>query len=151
MKKLIFLFAIIATTLFASCKSNSEKQEDALENVVEANENLDKVNQAVSEDQITKANDTEWQTYKTQANKTISENEARILELQAAIRKPGNSFDEAYKKSIIVLAEKNTTLKTQIINYENNQTDWETFKREFDSDMDGLGQAFKELTINNKN
>ena len=49
-----------------------------------------------------------------------------------------------------MLEEKNASLKTKISDYENNQTDWESFKREFDSDMTKLGQAFKDLTVNNK-
>jgi len=70
--------------------------------------------------------------------------------LKTAMKKPGKSFDDAYKKSITALEEKNTALKTKITDYENNQTDWDTFKREFDSDMKGIGNAFKDLSVNNK-
>lgn len=144
------MLAILAGTFFTSCKSNSEKEADAVEDVVEATDDLNKVTDEVNQDNITKANDAEWQAYKMEANKTISENETRITELQTAMKKPGKTFDDAYKKSIEALVDKNTALKTRITDYENNQTDWDTFKREFDSDMQGLGQAFKDLTVNNK-
>ena len=150
MKKSIFMLAILAGTLFTSCKNNSEKEADAVENVNEAKEDLNEVKADVNEDATTKGNDAEWQTYKTEANKTISENETRIIELQAAMKKPGKTFDANYKKSIESLIEKNNALKTRIGDYENNQTDWDTFKREFNADMAGLGQAFKDLTVNNK-
>jgi vacuolar-type H+-ATPase catalytic subunit A/Vma1 len=149
-KKSIFMLAILAGTTFTSCKNNAEKEADAVEDVVDAKEDLNKVNDDISKDAITKANDAEWQTYKMVANKTISENETRIVELQTAMKKQGKTFDANYKKSIEALEEKNTALKTKIADYENNQTDWDTFKREFDADMQGLGQAFKDLTVNNK-
>ena len=144
------MLAIIAGALFTSCKSNSEKEADAVEDVVDATDDLSKVTDEVNQDNITKANDAEWQEYKMEANKTIAENDTRIVELQMAMKKPGKTFDENYKKSIDALVDKNTSLKTRITDYENNQTDWDTFKREFDSDMTGLGQAFKDLTVNNK-
>jgi hypothetical protein len=150
MKKSIFMLAILAGTFFTSCKNNAEKEADAVEEVSDAKDDLNKVQDDVNKDAMTKANDVEWQTYKKEANKTIAENETRITELQMAMKKPGKTFDDNYKKSIDVLVEKNTALKTKIGDYENNQTDWDTFKREFDSDMSGLGQAFKDLTVNNK-
>lgn len=150
MKKSILMLAILAGTIFTSCKNNAEKEVDAIEEVQDATEDLNKVTDDVNKDAMIKANDAEWQTYKAEANKTIAENETRITELQNAIKKPGNTFDSAYKSSIQTLVDKNAALKTKITDYENNQTDWETFKREFDSDMAGLGQAFKDLTVNNK-
>ena len=152
-KKSIFILTIvtfITGLTFTACKSNSDKEEDAIENVQDANNNLDAVTEDVNNDNITKANDAEWQTYKKEANKTIADNEVHIAELKKAIKKPGNTFDAVYAKNIDALEEKNTTLKTKISDYENNQTDWESFKREFDSDMTGLGKAFKDLTVNNK-
>ena len=150
MKKSIIMLALVAGTVFTSCKNNSEKEADAVENVQEANADLNKVKDDVNKDVMTKANDAEWQEYKAEANKTIAENETRIAELQTAMKKPGKTFDDNYKKSIESLVQKNASLKTRISDYENNQTDWDTFKREVDSDMEGLGKAFKDLTVNNK-
>ena len=144
------MLAIAAGTFFTSCKNNKEKEAEAIKDVVEATDDLNRVTDEVNQDNINKANDAEWQTYKTVAYKTISENETRIVELQTAIKKPGNNFDAAYKKSIEVMIDKNDALKTRITNYENNQTDWASFKREFEFDMNELGQAFKDLTVNNK-
>lgn len=146
MKKSIFILAIaifITGFMFTSCKSNTDKEADAVENLEDATEDL---NNSV----ITKANDAEWQTYKAAAGKAIADNEIHIAELKNAIKKPGNTFDAEYAKSIDALEDRNASLKTKITDYENNQTDWESFKREFDSDMTGLGQAFKDLTVNNK-
>lgn len=153
MRKSILVLAVatfIAGNVFTSCKSNTEKEEDAVENVQDAKENLEDVTEDINNDAITKANDAEWQTYKAEANKTIAENEARIVELKKAMNKAGTTFDATYKKNIETLQDRNAALKTKIADYENNQTDWASFKREFDSDMTELGNALKDLTVNNK-
>ena len=153
MRKSILVLAVttfLAGNVFTSCKSNTEKEEDAVENVQDAKENLENVTEDINNDAITKANDTEWQTFKAEANKTIVENEARIVELKKAMNKAGTTFDATYKKNIETLQERNAALKTKIADYENNQTDWASFKREFDSDMTELGSALKDLTVNNK-
>jgi hypothetical protein len=41
-------------------------------------------------------------------------------------------------------------LQTRMDNYEHSKTDWESFKTEFNHDMEGLGQALKDVTVNNK-
>jgi len=153
MKKSIYTLAIavcLSGIVFTACKSNTEKEADATEKVVDANENLDAVNEDIDKDETIKANDMEWQTYKEEVTITIAANEVRITELKAALKKPGNTFDANYSKSIQSLEDKNTSLKMKIKNYENNQTDWDSFKREVDSDMTELGNAFKDLTVKNK-
>lgn len=153
MKKSIIVFtvaSVIAGNVFLSCKSNTEKESEAVEKVLDAKENLDDVTDDINEDAISKANDAEWQTYKSEAIKTITANETRIAELKKAISKPGITFDKAYVKSITSLEDKNASLKVKITNYENNQTDWDAFKREFNSDMNELGTAIKDVTTKNK-
>jgi DNA polymerase II small subunit/DNA polymerase delta subunit B len=153
MKKSIILIAaasVIAGNVFLSCKSNSEKESDAVEEVQDAKENLDDVTEDINDDVISKANDAEWQTYKSEAIKTITANEMRIAELKKAINKPGTKFDKTYVKSIASLEDKNASLKIKITNYENNQTDWDSFKREFNSDMNELGTAIKDVTTKHK-
>lgn len=153
MKKKILFFAVttfMVGSVFTSCKSNTEKEEDAVANVQDAKENLNDVKEDINNDAITKANDTEWQTFKAEANTTIAENEARIIALKKAMNKPGTTFDTTYKKNIETLEDRNKALNTKISNYENNQTDWTSFKREFNSDMTALGNALKDVTVNNK-
>ncbi len=153
MKKACYIIAItafIGGISLVGCKSNTQEKEDAIENVNEANQDLDQVEADQAADQVIKANDAEWQTYKSESNNTIMANEARIKELRKAMDKPGKTFDKSYAKSIDALEERNTALKNRIGDYENNQTDWESFKREFSSDAEGVANAFKDLTVNNK-
>jgi hypothetical protein len=153
MKKSILVLAVttfLAGNVFTSCKSNTDKEEDAIENVENAEQNLEDVKEDINKDAITKANDEEWQTFKDEANSTIADNEKRIADLKIAMKKPGTTFDATYKKNIESLEDRNAALKTKISDYENNQTDWASFKREFSSDMNEIGAALKDLTVNNK-
>lgn len=153
MKKTFFILAItafVSALVTVGCKSNRDEKEDAIENVNEANEDLRVVEENQADDERAKANDEEWLAFKAESNKTITDNENRILELKKAKNKPGQSFDQSYAKSIDALQERNSALKKRIADYENNQTDWESFKREFNSDAKGVADAFKDLNLNNK-
>ena len=82
----------------------------------------------------------------------IKENELRIAELRAKIAKPGTGqkSDSMNQNKIVNLKQRNDLLKAKIKTYESNHTDWESFKREYNHDVDELGNAFKDLTIDNK-
>lgn len=153
MKKIFFLLAATAGLtglVITGCKSNTEKNEDAVENVNDANANLKDVQEEATVDASKKATDAEWQTYKSEMLASINDNEIRIAELKKAFNKPGTTFDSNYSKNIDALQKRNLDLKVRIENYENNQTDWESFKREFNSDISGLGKAFNDFTLKNK-
>jgi len=55
-----------------------------------------------------------------------------------------------YEKRIANLEEKNKNLQLKLDGYETNQSDWESFKSEFKHDMDEFGQAFRDITVDNK-
>ena len=153
MRKSVIILATAALFVGMStsgCKSNSEKEADAVENVASASDNLESVENDAKIDAANKANDAEWQRFKKEAGISIDANQTRINELTVAMNKAGDTFDESYRKSIKDLKEKNESLKSKIADYENNQTDWASFKREFNSDMSEIGRAFKDLTVNNK-
>jgi hypothetical protein len=66
------------------------------------------------------------------------------------MNKSGTTFDKSYAKSIDELEKKNKELINRIHNYENNQTDWESFKREFNSDAAVLATAFKDMATTSR-
>ena len=65
------------------------------------------------------------------------------------MKKPGQTWDDVYAKKIEKLEAQNNDLRIKINTYDPEKSDWETFKREFNHDMDSFGQAFKDLTTNN--
>ena len=66
------------------------------------------------------------------------------------MKKTGKVVDAVYAENIAVLEQKNRDMRARVDAYEKSQNGWDSFKREFDHDMDELGQALKDLTVNNK-
>ena len=95
-------------------------------------------------------NTEEWEVFKSESEAKIKDIETRIAELKVQMDKKGTALDEIYAKRIDTLEQKIKDLKKKMENFDNGQSDWESFKREFNHDMDELGQAFKDLTVNNE-
>ena len=153
MKKMIFTLAIttfMVGTVLVGCKDSSKKEEAAKENVEEARDNLDDAKEELSEARVA-ATEAEWKAFKESTNATIAQNEIRITELKAKMKKTGKTIDEEYAKKIKELEEKNKEIKLKVESYKNDaKSDWKSFKEEYNRDMDELGQALKNLTVDNK-
>ncbi len=136
MNKSIVIIAILAGTIFTSCKSAAQKETTAKQNVAEAKQDL----------KDTKAsNAAEWKEFKAEAQAKILDNESRIAELRVKMNKPGNTFDGLYRTRIEKLEAKNTELKSKLNNYDGNETEWKTFKSDFNRDMNEIGNNIKDL------
>jgi TolA-binding protein len=144
MKKSIFTLAamslLMTGAIFTSCNSATQKEDNT------TTEQQD----AIAEEQVV-ATAEEWQEFKTDAEAKIKRNEIRIEELTVQMNKPGQVFDDLYKNRIQELQQQNKDLQNRIDAYDKSHTDWEKFKREFNHDMDELGDALKNITVNNKN
>jgi TolA-binding protein len=144
MKKSIFTLAamslLMTGAIFTSCNSAAQKEDNT------TTESQD----AIAEEQVV-ATAEEWQAFKTDAEDKIKNNEIRIEELTVQMNKPGQVFDDLYKNRIEELEKQNRELQYRIDAYDKSHTDWEKFKREFNHDMDELGEALKNITVNNKN
>ena len=136
MTKSILILAISAGTIFTSCKSAAQRETAAKDNVVQANQDL-------KDTKIDNAN--EWLTFKTESETKILDNEKRIGELKVKMNKPGSTFDGMYRTRIEKLEAKNSDLKARIKNYDGNQTEWKTFKSDFNRDMNEIGDNIKDL------
>lgn len=145
MKKSIFTLAtlslLLTAAIFTSCNSTAQKED---------NTTMTEQEDANTDEQVV-ATAEEWQAFKTDAEAKIKRNEIRIEELTVQMNKPGQVFDDLYKNRILELEQQNRDLQNRIDAYDKSHTDWEKFKREFNSDMDELGNALKNITVNNKN
>ena len=139
---LIITFISITTLAFlVSCKSPAEKVEKAEEEVTEANQNLEKANEEY-------LNDVE--AYRLQTADKIAANEKNIIEFNARIEAKKKDANADYKKKVAELDKKNNDMKKKMADYKaSGKENWENFKTEFNHDMDALGQAFKDLSVNN--
>ena len=154
MKKTIITLAaasmLIAGSAFTSCKSPAQKEDAAQTEVQDAQQNLDEAKTNADAESQKVATKEEWVAFKSDAELKIKSNEDRIAELTVKMNRPGEILDPLYKKKIQTLEQQNRDLKARLYVYEKDQTDWSTFKREFNHDMDEIGNAFKDLTVDNK-
>jgi chromosome segregation ATPase len=153
MKKMIFILAVttlMAGTIFTGCQSSTQKQKAVQDKVQDAKQDLNAAQKDANELAQKVATAEEWKTFKRESELKIKENEIRINELTVKMKKPGELFDALYKKKIANLGQQNKDLKARLEAYEKSQSNWESFKREFNHDMDAIGQALKDLTVDNK-
>jgi chromosome segregation ATPase len=153
MKKVIFILAMTTTfmagTIFTGCQSSTQKQEAAQAKVKDARQDLNEAKKNANEVAQKAATAEEWKTFKSESELKIKENEIRIAELKIKLKKPGEIFDALYENKIVKLEQQNKDVKAKLEAYEKSQSNWESFKREFNHDMDELGKALKDLTVNN--
>lgn len=150
-KYIIFALALSSLgVLSTGCQSSSEKVDDAKANVAEAKEELKEVVKDANAEMARAANAEEWRVFKNETELAIKDTENRIAEIRTKMKSSGKNMDAVYSKKIDNLEESIKDLKSRVYVYETNQSDWASFKREFNHDMDELGQALKDLTVNNK-
>ena len=144
MKKTLLFITLCSASIsvaLISCESKAKKVEDATVKVEDAKTELKDAKAELN---------AEYPTFKSEAEMKIAANETKIAELRAVLNKPGKlHLDPIRKKQIDELEERNAQLKSRLYGYENERTDWIAFKNEFNHDMDGMGEAFKNLGKNN--
>lgn len=147
MKKSIFniliVVGIISSAGFTACQSTTPKEDAAKAKLEAGREDLKEAQ--------TEASAEEWEAFKKESEIKINNNNIRIAELRLKMTESGNNtLDIVYKKRILLLEQKNIDMKARIDAYEKSQSDWESFKREFNHDMDELGKALKDIAVDNK-
>lgn len=140
----------MAGTMLAGCQSSIQKQEDAQAKVQEARQELNAAQKDASAAAQVVATAEEWEAFRNESELKIQANEVRINELTVKMKRPGEIFDAIYEKKITSLEQQNREMRTRLLAYEKSQSNWESFKREFNHDMDAIGQALTDLTVNNK-
>jgi len=154
MKKMILMLVVAlffsGGLMMTGCQSSEKKVDNAQEKVQDAKEELSEAQKKANEDAAKAAREEEWRVFKENAKAQMEKNNARIAELRVKLKKPGKALDGIYESRIAALETKNKELEARIDVYEKNQSDWESFKREFNHDMDELGQALKDFTEDNK-
>ncbi|QSE96441.1 sll1863 family stress response protein [Fulvivirga lutea] len=133
---------LVGITTIASCDSSSSgKLKEAKVELNDAKDNLAKAEKDYA---------AELEDYRKNANATITSNERSIKEFKARIPNGKINVKAEYQEKIKELEEKNTAMKQKLNDYTVEGKDqWEVFKAEFSNDMDALGKAIKNLTVNN--
>jgi hypothetical protein len=134
MKKILLSLAIAGTAL-TSCQPSEKKLEKDQENIQDAQQKFAQ----------------DWAKYKQDQDEKIRENEVEINNYRDKIRDAKESERVTLEKRTNDLDEKNKALRARINDYDKDrrQDKWEEFKREFDHDMDELGNSLRDIGKNN--
>lgn len=144
MKKTILILAIASTVIIAttsSCNSSTEKVEDAAVKVENASEDLAKAKEEFN---------LEYNKFKLESDQRTIENDKLIADLKIQKSKIKKEAKAEYDKKIADLETRNSNLKQKLTDYKEEGKDkWESFKIEFNHDMDELGKALTDFTNSN--
>jgi len=151
MKKSILFPAsilLLIVTVLAGCQTSAEKVENAEDKVLEAKKDL-----AVSERNLYEAKldtITNYEQFKIEAQKIIDAQEKNISEFKANLVSGKKDINAEYEKKLATLENKNNELKRKLADYKDDGKDkWVSFKNEFNHDVNQLGKAFQDLTVDN--
>ena len=149
MKKIIYSigFTFFAAVLFTGCQPSNQKADETQADVESVKQELEDVKNDTKQNAADLANATEWKEYKSNSQVTIDNYETRIAQLNEEIKRSGRTIDAVYEERINALEQRNKDLKAKMEAYETNQSDWITFKTEYDNNIDELGKALKDFTI----
>lgn len=142
MKKIFLKITCIGfISMFAltSCGNTSEEKiEDAQEDVADAEQELREAETQLKID---------YDNYKLETEKELLENEQRIEELRLEIKKEKVAATRAKReKELEELESRNETLRQKFQNFKYNaREDWETFKIDFNNEMQELNQSIKDF------
>jgi len=143
----VVVMGFVSLALLMGCsRSSDQKVEDAKAHAVAAKQD---VKDAVADAQA--AAREEWLNFKSAAEAKIEANNKIIAEYKAKMTTANGKLQAQYDKKIDALEEKNKELKAKLDAYQDSGKDaWEQFKSEFSHDMDALGTALKDFTVDNK-
>jgi signal transduction protein with GAF and PtsI domain len=134
----VFSFVTISIT---SCSTPEQKVEKAEDNVANAQADLDKAQSDYEKD---------VRDFRTHTDESIAANEMSIAELNKQAENAKQSLKKQLKSEIAALERKNAEMRRRMDEYRADGNEkWQSFKREFNHDMDELGSALKDLTKNN--
>jgi hypothetical protein len=146
MKKIAFILAgattLMAGIIFTGYRSSTQKQEVSQAQVLYASQNLNEAQKA--------ANAEEWIAFKSESELKIRDYEINIDELNVKMSKQGEISDAHYKKKIAYLEQKIKYINARLGNYEKSPGNWESFKPDFNHEMNAIGNELKALTVESK-
>ena len=148
----LFILGTFITVLSAGltgCQPNSK--EAAEKKLEKEKEDLREAQKDVNEAADRVATIEEYGQFKNEAAIKIQKNNDRIAELRVKLAKPGTGLDEQYVIKINKLEQENKDLRVRVDTYDTTQSNWEEFKREFNRDMNALGESIEDLFEDNKN
>lgn len=146
MRAVFFLSVVIlilAGIGLGSCRSPAVKVEDPKQYLQEAKKDT-------ADEVVTMSNQDEWKAFSDEAYAKIKSNENRIAELKQQVNSSHNRMYGIRDSGLDTLEMRNKELKQRIANYQNDVNGWESFKKNYNSNMDAQVMALRNFTVNTK-
>jgi hypothetical protein len=145
MKKFIFTLTttlLLTGSIFISCNTAAEKVDKAEVKSIKADEDFNIAKEEYLAD---------IENFKKETTAKIDANKQMIADFNVKIEYAKNDAKAYYVEQIAILEQKNIEMKVKLDAYEESGKDnWESFKTEFNKDMNDLGEAFKNFTVKNE-
>jgi uncharacterized protein YccT (UPF0319 family) len=148
MYKSLFILALalpLAGFMITGCQQSDSKVEKARDKLQDAEEQVVVANQELNQT----LNDS-IQLFKKESGELIISYEKSIAELKTKLENEKEENKIIMEKKLALLEQKSEDLKIKLQEYEEEGTDkWTAFKNEFNHDLEQLGAALKDLTVDN--
>jgi hypothetical protein len=149
------IFTLAVTTLmggliFSGCHTQSRKIDSAIANGLEATQNFETGMKEVSAELKNALNVQDWIIFKKVSDFKIRNNDIRIAELKVKTQRRGMKPDPGYRKKLNELENVNLGMKKKLVVYSEDLNEWNSYKNEFNRDLDKLQQTLTDLTIDNQ-
>ncbi len=145
MKKLIFTLSaaiLLSGAIFTSCNTAAEKVNKAEDKSIKADEDFNIAKEEYLAD---------IKNFKIETTAKIDANNQMIADFKVKIASSKKDAQIYYQEQIAILEQKNIAMKQKLDAYkESGKDNWESFKTEFNKDMNDLGEAFKNFTVKNE-
>jgi hypothetical protein len=132
-KIIVAALASMAGVVLSSCQTKEQKLENAQENVVEANEDLREAQRE----------------FREESENRLKENERDIELYRNDIKDEKEEMRIEHQRHVDSLEQKNKELRVRLNEDYDNNDKWESFKREFNHDMDELKNTLKGMRKDN--
>lgn len=135
---LIFVISMLAAVvLITGCNNTDQKVEETQSAVVEANRELQEANR-------------EYQAainqYRKETSDRIAANDSTITTFKARMANETAEVKADYEKQLATLEQKNSDMKKKLADYKaGGKEQWETFKTDFNREMNTLVEALDKL------
>ena len=136
---------LTASTTLISCSTPAKKTDTSKSTVLESAPDVTQSQADLKQQKPKPVTAEEWKAFKISSETKIKENDSRITSLKGSMVK-----DSINQKKVTEFEQKNNILRSKLIAYENDQTDWEAFKRTFSHDLDELANSLNEINNQDK-
>ena len=149
MKKTILFLAVIMLiggTMLTSCQSSSSKVENAEDKVQEAKDEV-----AEAQQELNQAIKDSIQQFKKESEEKIIAYEKDIAEFKVRIAKEKNENRARDERRLAELELQNREMKQRLADFnEERQDQWDSFRHNFNHDMEEHSKAFRDFWGNRK-